>query len=110
MGSVIGLIAGVVGAHTCVSAEVPCPYIEYTQLLVDYDASPQSLDLFGRNATPTAAAEQQFNITSTFAQTALDNATRAISELVRRINVASSVYVLYLAFLVVVSPPFTVYG
>lgn len=102
---VIGWIGGVVGEKTCVSADVPCPDIESTALLVEYDSSQRSLDLFGRNASDR---QEQYN--SSVAQTALDKATDAISVLVRRINFASSIYVLYLAFLVVVTPPFVVYG
>lgn len=62
----------------------------------------KSLDLFG-NVTV-------FEYNTSLAQTALDEATDAITELVRRINFASSIYVLYLAFLVIVTPPFIVYG
>lgn len=47
---------------------------------------------------------------TSIAQTALDQATGVITELVRDINIVSSIYVLYLAFLVIVTPPFMVYG
>ena len=62
----------------------------------------QSINLFGNVTTA--------DYNKSLAQTALDQATVAITELVRRINFASSIYVLYLAFLVVVTPPFIVYG
>lgn len=35
----MGWIGGLVGEKTCVSTEVPCPNIEATALLVEYDAS-----------------------------------------------------------------------
>ena len=105
VGGFLGWIGGVVGQDTCVGANVPCPDIESTVLLVEYDSSQKSLDLFGNNVTQ----EERFNTTAAV-QTALDQATDAISELVRRVNFASSIYVLYLAFLVVVTPPFIVYG
>lgn len=90
--------------NTCVSVYVPCPDVESTALLVEYDASPTSLDLFGRNVT----RGERFTLAD--AQTALDEAADAISVIVRRVNIASSIYVLYLAYLVVVTPPFVVYG
>ncbi|CAM9298163.1 unnamed protein product, partial [Hapterophycus canaliculatus] len=82
-----------------------CPDIDSTALLVEYDASQKSLDLFGNNAT-----DYDDEYTIGMAETALDEATSAITVLVRRINFASSIYVLYLAFLVIVTPPFIVFG
>ncbi|CAM9552656.1 unnamed protein product, partial [Ectocarpus sp. 13 AM-2016] len=79
--------------------------IESTELLVEYDASQQALDLFGNNIT---AYNEEY--AETLAQSALDDATSAISVLIRRINFASSIYVLYLVFTVLVPPPFIVYG
>ncbi|CAM9782743.1 unnamed protein product, partial [Laminaria digitata] len=106
VGGFLGWIGGGTGQDTlCVRAEVPCPNIASTALLVEHDSSKNSLDLFGKNVTRD---EWQFN--AAVAQKALDQATDGISELVRRVNIASSVYVLYLAFLVVVTPPFIVYG
>eukprot|EP00903_Cladosiphon_okamuranus_P020047 g18414.t1 len=106
VGGVTGFVGDIFGEQTCAEVEVPCPDIESTELLVEYDSSQKSLDLFGNNAT-------DFNregINTSLAQEALDEATHAISELVRRINFASSIYVLYMAFLVIVTPPFIVYG
>lgn len=39
VGGIMGWIGGLVGEKTCVSTEVPCPDIEATALLVEYDAS-----------------------------------------------------------------------
>ncbi|CAM9625550.1 unnamed protein product [Ectocarpus sp. 6 AP-2014] len=105
VGGVAGFFGDIVGETTCVETEVPCPDIESTELLVEYDASQQALDLFGNNIT---AYDEEY--AETLAQSALDDATSAISVLVRRINFASSIYVLYLVFTVLVPPPFTVYG
>lgn len=58
------------------------PDIESTELLVSYDASQKSLDLFGNNATDPEREE----IDTSLAQTALDKATDAISVLVRRVS------------------------
>ncbi|CAM9499525.1 unnamed protein product [Scytosiphon promiscuus] len=105
VGGAIGFIGGIVGQDTCAEVEVPCPDIDSTALLVEYDASQKSLDLFGNNVTDYDA-----EYTASVAESALDQATNAITVLVRRINFASSIYVLYLAFLVIVTPPFIVYG
>ena len=60
----------------------PAPDIESTALLVEYDASQKSLDLFGNNATDS----EQEEVDTSLAQTALDKATEAISVLVRRVS------------------------
>lgn len=57
--------------------------IESTELLVEYDSSQKSLDLFGNNATDS----NQEDVNTNVAQAALDEATHAISELVRRVSV-----------------------
>lgn len=105
----IGWMAGVVDQEACASsAGVPCPDIEATALLEEYVSSQTPVDLFGKRVTP-GGEDERFDA-AVVVQTALDEATDAISDLVRRVNFASSIYVLYLAFLVVVTPPFIVYG
>lgn len=49
---------------------------------MEYDSSQKSLDLFGNNATDSG----QGGINTSVAQAALDEATHAISELVRRVR------------------------
>lgn len=96
----MGVIVGIFGDRC---QEVPCPDVESTELLVQYDASQQALDLFGVPVTVnTSLFEAEVD-------TLLNEATSTISVLVERINFASSCYVLYLAFLVVFPAPFVVY-
>lgn len=55
--------------------------IESTALLVEYDASQRSLDLFGNNAS-----DYDEEYTASIAESALDKATDAITVLVRRVR------------------------
>lgn len=55
--------------------------IQSTELLLEYDSSQKSLDLFGNNAT-----DSDEGINTSVAQEALDEATSAISQLVRRVS------------------------
>lgn len=96
----VGIIVGIFGDRC---KEVPCPDVRSTELLVQYDASQQALDLFGAPVTVNASLYEAE------VDTVLSQATSTISVLVERINFASSCYVLYLAFLVIFPAPFVVY-
>lgn len=96
----VGIIVGIFGDRC---QEVPCPDVESTELLLQYDASQQALDLFGAPVTVNASLYEAE------VDNVLNQATSTISLLVERINFASSCYVLYLAFLVIFPAPFVVY-
>ena len=96
----VGIIVGIFGDRC---KEVPCPDVRSTELLVQYDASQQALDLFGVAVTVDPSMYEAD------VDTVLNQATSTISVLVERINFASSCYVLYLAFLVVFPATFVVY-
>lgn len=96
----VGIIVGIFGDRC---KEVPCPDVRSTELLVQYDASQQALDLFGVAVTVDSSMYEAD------VDTVLNQATSTISVLVERINFASSCYVLYLAFLVIFPAPFIVY-
>lgn len=57
---------------------------------MEYDASQQALDLFGNNIT---AYDKEY--AETLAQSALDDATGAISVLVRRVGHIQNVLLLF---------------
>lgn len=83
-------------------SDFPIPVILSFSTFPPYTAPLKSRNLVG-NST-------MLEYNTSLAQTALDEATGVITQLVRDINVVSSIYVLYLAFLVIVTPPFVVYG
>ncbi|CAM9228549.1 unnamed protein product [Discosporangium mesarthrocarpum] len=101
---VFGGCFGLGVCEQCKWVRVPCPDVEAKETLLAYDASHQALDIYGETFPP------EIDLNTTVVESFINGATEAISDFMFRINVASSVYVIYLAITLFVAPALVVYG
>ncbi|CAM9556495.1 unnamed protein product, partial [Choristocarpus tenellus] len=101
---IFGGCFGIGACKKCKWVRIPCPDVVAAETLLAYDASHQALDVYGELVDPTIA------VNMTEVESFVDAATQAIADLLHRVNIASSVYVLYLAATLFIAPALVVYG